>query len=382
MKNITILGSTGSIGTSSLSVIENNPDKYRVLALSCHKNIELATGQVKKFNPEYICISDKGSAAKFSVPAGCKTKVISGEDELCQIAALAKTDVLVSGLVGTAGLAPTVAAVKAGHTIAIANKEVMVMAGDLVNRLAHKHGATLIPVDSEHSAIFQCLLGNKIDQVEKIIITGSGGPFFRYKGDLHDVTPEQACAHPKWNMGRKISVDSATLMNKALEIIEARWLFDIEPERIGLVIHPQSIVHSLVEYIDASVIAQLGIPDMRIPIQYAFSYPDRLDGKDIKKLDLVSAAKLEFYDVPERQKLAIDLCFEVLKKGHTYPAVLSAANEEAVGLFLQRKIRFTRITTLVNEIINTHNPVQNASVEDIIELDKNIKEQVRSACRQ
>ena len=371
MKRIAILGSTGSIGRSSLKVIEAHPEAYQVTALAAGKNMALLAEQIRKFKPlEAAVLSDhEARSLKEHLEGGEKTKIVSGREGLIHIATLEGVDTAISAITGAAGLVPTYAAIRAGKNIALANKETMVMAGALVIEEAKRKGVTLLPVDSEHSAILQCLQGHPREDVRRVILTASGGPFrdFSYE-EMEKVRPEQALKHPNWHMGPKITVDSATLMNKGLELIEARWLFGLDIHQIHILIHPQSVVHSMVEYKDGSVIAQLGIPDMITPISYALSYPRHAD-TSLPALDLEHVGTLEFAK-PDRGKFrCLDLALKAAEIGESMPAVLSGANEVAVELFLQGRLRFLQIPSLIEKTMEAHSPFVIDSIEKVMEAD-------------
>jgi len=372
-KNISILGSTGSIGVQSLDVVRNL--KLKVSGLSANSNIDLLEKQAREFVPKVVAIND--DSLKDELKSRLKDlpiEVLSGVDGLKAVAAMDETDTVVASVVGIAGLIPTLEAIRKGKDIALANKETLVTAGSIVMSEAKKHKVNILPVDSEHSAIFQSLMGNNSNRVSKLILTASGGPF-RGKSheDLKKVTVKDALNHPNWVMGSKITIDSASLMNKGLEVIEARWLFDMPLKKIEVLIHPQSVIHSMVEYCDGSVIAQLGSPDMRIPIQFALTYPDRMHN-DFSKLDLLKTKSLTF-EAPDFDGFpCLKLAFEALKMGGTMPAVLNAANEVAVGLFLKEKIRFVDIPVIIEEAMGKHQKNNNPSLEDIIEVDKETRD--------
>ena len=353
VKNVAILGSTGSIGRSTLEVIRHLPG-FQVIGLSGHSNCELLAAQAREFQPKYVVATDENAKARLSMSGLSKTQLLEGADALERLAADPEVDIVVAAIVGIAGLPSTWAALAAGKTVALANKETLVVAGELMTRLAAESGATILPVDSEHSAVFQVLNCGNRSEVRKVVLTASGGPFREYsKEQLQQVTVEQALDHPTWHMGPKISVDSATMMNKSLEIIEARWLFHLKPEQIGVVIHPQSIVHSLVEFQDGSTIAQLSPPDMKLPIQYALTWPDRVVGTS-PRLELSQALRLDFQPPDLSRFPALQLGFEAVKWGGTSGAVLNAANEAAVALFLNREIEFTEIATACREVLEQH----------------------------
>jgi len=371
-KTISILGSTGSIGINTLDVIASHPERYNVAGLAAGKNINLLMDQIEKFKPTLVSVSSPQDAETLNdwcSKKGLKTKITFGTEGSCEVATIKDADTVVSAIVGAAGLEPTYKAIEFGKSIALANKETLVMAGQLVTKKAREKGVLIFPVDSEHSAIYQSLAGHKRSDVKRLILTASGGPF-RSKPleELYSVTPDQALNHPKWKMGPKITIDSATMMNKGLEVIEARWLFDIEQDQIDVHVHPESIIHSMVEYVDGSVIAQLGVPDMRGPIAYALSYPDRLPAK-IPSLDLIGLKSLTFYMVDEKKFPAINLAHHALKEGDSMPAVLNAANEVAVSNFLARKIGFMEISNLIQETMSRHKKFIIKTLEDVREAD-------------
>ena len=369
MKKITILGSTGSIGNQSLEVIKNHPERFRVEALTCGKNTERLAEQIKMFQPSFA-VTEREEDAERLAKIFPKTEFSWGEKGLIE-AATGGCDMVLNSLVGMRGLAPTCAAIAAGKDIALANKETLVAGGAPVMDAVAKAGVRLLPVDSEHSAIFQCLEGNKNRPVKKILLTASGGPFRGYtRKQLESVTLEQALKHPSWSMGKKITVDSATMMNKGLEVIEAKWLFDVAAEKIQILVHPQSIVHSAVEFEDNSVIAQMGRPDMKIPISLALGYPDRLKSGDAE-LDFFSECKNLTFEKPDPAVFrCIGLAYEAIEAGGSYPVVLNAANEVLVSAFLNKKIRFMDIQNTLERILHDHKPMYNLDLEDILEIDK------------
>ena len=337
MKKITILGSTGSIGLSALDVIGKNPRRFQVVALAAGQNVKLLKNQIETFKPKIVSVSTKENALKLrqSLNLNNKIKILYDKEGLNEIAAFQSADIVVSAISGAAGLMPTLAAIEAGKDIALANKETMVMAGEIVNRRAKLKKVKILPVDSEHSAIFQCLQGEKIENLKRIILTASGGPFLNFKANqLKQVKLSQALKHPRWKMGKKITIDSATLMNKGLEVIEAKWLFNLDVEKIEVLIHPQSIVHSMIELIDGSVLAQMGIPDMRIPITYALTYPERIIN-DLSSLNLLKTEKLEFSKPDIKKFPCLRVAYEAGLCGGTAPAVLNASNEIAVAAFFR-----------------------------------------------
>lgn len=366
MKRLSILGSTGSIGVSTLDIVARFPDKFEVVGLSAGGNIDLLKQQIEKFRPKYVSVMEQ-MAAGLLEGLGCE--VLHGVAGAIRVATAPETDMVVSAIVGAAGLVPTVAAIKAKKEIALANKETLVMAGELVMREAREAGVSILPVDSEHSAIFQSLVGHNRDEIKRLILTASGGPFLNYPSErLNRVTPQDALNHPNWNMGKKITVDSASLMNKGLEVIEARWLFDIPADRIDVHVHPQSIIHSMVEYIDGSVIAQMGIPDMRIPISYALSYPERLP-VSLPSLNLFETEKLTFLRPDHDRFPCLNLAYQALEAGGTMTAVLNATNEVAVDAFLNGKIGFLDIPRLIEKAVSSHRNGPASHVDDVLKAD-------------
>lgn len=376
MKKITVLGSTGSIGTQSLEVIKAHPDRFRVEALTCGKNKKKLEEQIEKFRPAFA-VTEREEDAHDLMRKFPRTEFSWGEKGLIE-AAEGGCDMALNALMGMRGLAPTYAAIQAGKDIALANKETLVAGGELVMDAAAKAGVKLLPVDSEHSAIFQCLEGNQNRPVKKILLTASGGPFRGYtKEQLENVTLEQALKHPKWNMGAKITIDSATMMNKGLEVIEARWLFDVEAEKIQILVHPQSIVHSAVEFMDNSVIAQLGVPDMRIPISLALGYPDRLKNGE-RELDFFGEGSNLTFEKPNPEVFGcISLAYEAIARGGSCPAVMNAANEVLVAAFLEEKIRFVDIEKTLACILDAHKTAYNLDLEGILEIDKETRKLTR-----
>lgn len=372
MKNISILGSTGSIGENALDVIGSNPDRFNVVALSASKNIGLLRQQIEKFKPQVVSVIDEIHARELKkrINPSMGTGVLFGEDGYREVASIKEAHIVISAMVGSAGLVPTMEAIEAGKDIALANKEVMVMAGPLVVEKASEKNVRILPVDSEHSAIFQCITGQKVEDIKRIILTASGGPFFHLsKEELAGVKPADALKHPSWNMGRKITIDSATMMNKGLEIIEARWLFHVDMENIEVHIHPQSMIHSMVEFVDGSIMAQLSIPDMRIPIAYALSFPERIHNTR-PSLDLFKVGVFEFYR-PDGEKFpSLQLAYKAGKAGGTMPAVMNAANEVAVDAFLEERIGFTDISQLIEEALSCHQKKEVPTLGDIMEADR------------
>ena len=372
MKRITILGSTGSIGTQTLDVVRKNKDKFQVVAISANSSIDLLLEQIMEFSPKYVAVYNQESALKLKemIPENINIEVLSGMDGLVKICQLEEVNVVLTAVVGMIGLVPTMAAIKAKKTIALANKETLVTAGELVMREAKKNNVEILPVDSEHSAIFQCLNGERKQDIEKIILTASGGPFRgKKREELDNEKKNEALKHPNWDMGRKISIDSSTLMNKGLEVIEAKWLFDVDVEDIEVVVHPQSIIHSMVAFRDSSVMSQMGCPDMRLPIEYALTYPERLK-TDFERLDLAKVATLTF-EKPDMETFpCLALAFKVLKLGGTYPAALNSANEFLVNEFLNDKIGFYDIPYYIEKTLDCHKNRVNPTLEDILEVDK------------
>lgn len=376
MKRIALLGSTGSIGVSTLDVVARNPDKFQVCSMAAGSNVELFAEQVKRFHPETVSIFDTRKEARLrSLLADLDVRVVSGEDGTVEAATCPGTNIVVSGIVGSAGLVPTLAAIRAGIDVALANKETLVVAGELVLREAANRAA-LIPIDSEHSAIFQALNGEPRGRIKKIILTASGGPFRTFsKERMETVTVKEALNHPNWEMGHKITIDSATMMNKGLEYIEAKWLFgpgiDVE-----VLIHPQSIIHSMIEFVDTSIMAQLGIPDMRVPIAYALSYPDRLEA-DLPSLNLGSVGQLTFEEPDLERFPCLRLAFEAMEMGQTMPAVLNAANEVAVRAFLQEEIAFKDIADIIQTVMQNHSGRMVNELEDVLAADRWAREEAR-----
>ena len=371
MKKITILGSTGSIGLSTLDVIKKNPGRFQVVALAAGQNVKLLKKQIEIFKPKLVSVSTKENALKLrkDLTLNNKIKILYDKEGLNEIASFPSADIVVSAISGAAGLMPTLAAIDAGKDVALANKETMVMAGEIVNRRAKQKKVKILPVDSEHSAIFQCLRGEKIEYLKRIILTASGGPFLNFKvNELKQVKLNQALKHPRWKMGKKITIDSATLMNKGLEVIEAKWLFNLDIENIDVLIHPQSIVHSMIELIDGSVLAQMGIPDMRIPISYALTYPERIIN-DISSLNLLETEKLEFRQPDMKKFPFLRLAYEAGICGGTTPAVLNAANEIAVAAFLEQKIKFVDLPKIINKVLTAHVCGEDPSLESILNAD-------------
>ena len=379
MKTIVILGSTGSIGTNTLDIVDRFPEEFRVAGLTAGSNDEKLEEQIRRFKPRVVALSDTFAAARIRQRcANLPIEILEGEEGLIQVASAPEAELVISAIVGGAGLIPTLAAIRSGKQIALANKEPMVMAGKLMQEEAHRHGVRIFPVDSEHSAIFQSLEGHRKEDVRRLILTASGGALWTLgQEELHDVTPERALQHPNWKMGAKITIDSATLMNKGLEVVEARWLFDIPESQIEVMIHRESIIHSLVEYYDRSMIAQLGLPDMRTPISYAMRYPGRLP-LDLPSLDLTEIAKLTFCKPDHNRFPCLSLGYESLRIGGTMPATMNAANEVAVEAFLNGGIRFTDIAEIIRSTMDVHAAKEIETLEDALEADRWAREKAES----
>lgn len=375
---ISLLGATGSIGTQTLDIIKTNPANFKLVAMSVGRNIDLAKRMISEFTPELVSVQGKNDyeTLKAEFP---HIKFTYGEEGLIEVAVHDKVDVVVNAVIGSVGLYPTLQAIEAGKTIAIANKETLVTAGHLVMDAVKRKGVDLLPVDSEHSAIFQALQGEKVKNIEKLIITASGGSFRdRTREELEGVTVQQALSHPNWSMGAKITIDSATMMNKGLEVIEAHWLFDLPYEQIDVLLHKESIIHSMVEFHDSSIIAQLGTPDMRVPIQYALTYPDRMPFLLAKRLNLAEVGRLHFQKMNFERFRCLDFAYSAGKEGGTMPTVLNAANEIAVAEFLEGKITFLQIEDLIERALNAHHSIANPNLETILEVDKETRNLVLS----
>lgn len=379
MKNIAVLGSTGSIGTQTLEIVRANDD-LNVVSLAAGSNIEMLEKQIREFKPQVVCVYNEKKAEELKIKVSdTDVKIVTGMDGLIETAVIKTADIVLTAVVGMIGIRPTIAAIKAGKDIALANKETLVTAGHIIIPLAKEYGIRILPVDSEHSAIFQSLQGNKKSQLSKILLTASGGPFRNTpKEDLKNVTVKDALKHPNWTMGRKITIDSATMVNKGLEVIEAKWLFDVDIDNIEVVVQPQSLIHSMVEYVDGGIMAQLGTPDMKLPIQYALFYPDRrtLNGKRVNFFDI---ANITFFK-PDRDKFkGFDLAFKAGKTGGSLPTIYNAANELAVSKFLNEEIRFLDIPELIETAMNNHKVIDNPSLEQILESEKEAYESVNMA---
>ncbi len=377
MRKITILGSTGSIGKQTLEVIREQKN-IEVVALTANQNIDLLEQQILEFNPKCVVVMDEKKAQQLQKKIGHKTEVLWGMDGLITVATLSEINLVVTAVVGMIGLRPTIAAIKSGKDIALANKETLVTAGAIIMDLVKKHKVQLLPVDSEHSAIFQCLNGAKASTVASIILTASGGPFRGYtKERLEEVTLEQALKHPNWSMGAKITIDSSTLVNKGLEVIEAKWLFDLRSEQIQVVVHPQSIVHSMVEFIDGSIIAQMGLPDMKLPIQYALAYPNRVSNS-YPRLKLSEIGTLTFEEPDLQVFRGLGLAYDALKEGGSMPIVYNAANESAVDMLLKREIHYNDIVKIIENAMLKHNVTQCKDETDVIEIESWTRNIVRN----
>ena len=382
MKNIILLGSTGSIGKQTLEVAAANPEKMQIKALAAHKSDELLEEQIKAFHPDIAVLSDKEAAARLCKRYHGKTEILAGEEGLLAAATYSGADTVLASMVGYAGLRPTLAAIDCGKDIALANKETLVAAGSIVMQAVADKGVSLTPVDSEHSAIFQSLRGGRASEVKRLIVTASGGPFRGYKrSELEGVTLEQCLKHPNWSMGKKITVDSSTLANKGLEVIEAHWLFNMPYEKISVVVHPQSIVHSAVEFFDGSVIAQLGEPDMRLPIQYALSYPERFDTA-FEQLDFMKHGTLTFEEPDLEAFPSLRIAVECGKAGGTLPCAFNAANEEAVYAFLENKIKYLDIPYITAKVTEAHQNILQPTIEDIEHTDATARELAHSLIKQ
>ncbi|HEN8798440.1 1-deoxy-D-xylulose-5-phosphate reductoisomerase [Pseudomonas sp. CM25] len=388
-QRITVLGATGSIGLSTLDVIARHPDRYQAFALSGYSRVDELLALCVRHRPAFAVVPSTEAAARLReglAAAGCATEVLEGEAGLCQVACAAEVDAVMAAIVGAAGLRPTLAAVEAGKKVLLANKEALVMSGALFMESVRRSGAVLLPIDSEHNAIFQCMPGDyarglSAVGVRRILLTASGGPFRETPVEaLLDVTPEQACAHPNWSMGRKISVDSASMMNKGLELIEACWLFDAVPAKVEVVVHPQSVIHSLVDYVDGSVLAQLGNPDMRTPIANALAWPERIDS-GVAPLDLFAIARLDFQAPDEQRFPCLRLARQAAEAGNSAPAVLNAANEVAVEAFLERRIRFPDIAGMIEQVLDQEPVVPLPSLDAVFAADQRARELSREWLR-
>lgn len=373
-QKLAILGSTGSIGTQTLDVVAANPDMFEVYAITANNSVDMLVEQAHRFKPEIVVVANEQHYHKLqNALADQPIKVFAGSDAIAEVVALPSVDTVVTAMVGYSGLKPTIAAIEAGKKIALANKETLVVAGELITRLALEHHAAILPVDSEHGAIFQCLVGENPDEVEKIILTASGGPF-RHKTceELAHVTAQEALRHPTWHMGAKITIDSASMMNKGFEVIEAKWLFGLQPEQIDVIIHPQSIVHSMVQFRDGSIKAQLGVPDMRLPIEYALTFPTRQKTK-IERLDFAKCAQLTFEKPDLKRFRNLALAFDAMAKGGNMPCVLNAANEVVVSAYLNGKIGFVQMSDIIGQAMNTAHFVAQPTYDDYVATDAEIR---------
>ena len=373
-KQIAILGSTGSIGTQALEVIAENDSLYEVYALTANNNVDLLIQQARKFKPEMVAIGNEDHYQKLkSALSDLPIKVFAGNDSIAQVAEMQPIDIVLTAMVGFSGLKPTISAIKAGKRIALANKETLVVAGELICSLAAEYNSQIIPVDSEHSAIFQCLAGEGNNPIEKLILTASGGPFRTISlGELEHVTSAQALKHPNWDMGAKITIDSASLMNKGFEIIEAKWLFGVTPDQIEVVVHPQSIIHSMVQFVDGSIKAQLGLPDMKLPIQYAFTYPDRLK-TNFPRFDFNLCNQFTF-ERPDMERFRnLEYAYYAMQKGGNMPCILNAANEIVVAEFLKNKIGFLQMSDIIEEVMEKAEYIAKPTYEDYLKTDESVR---------
>ena len=378
-KRVAILGSTGSIGTQTLEIISSNSDLFEVEVITAHNNVALFAQQIHKYQPNVAVITNTNKYDELlRLTANCDTKIYCGIQAVCDVVQMDTVNIVVTAMVGYAGLDPTISAIKAKKTIALANKETLVVAGDIITKLAIENKTHILPVDSEHSAIFQCLVGEVNNPIEKIILTASGGPFRNFTADqLQKVTKAQALNHPNWDMGSKITIDSATMMNKGFEAIEAKWLFDLKPEQIDIVVHPQSIIHSLVQFQDSSIKAQLGLPDMRIPIIYALAFPNRIK-TNFERFDFMKYPNLEFHKPDTKVFRCIDLAYQAMHKGGNIPCIMNAANEIAVEEFLNEKIPFFKIPELIETAMNNLSFILKPSLDDYCQTDLETRKYVKS----
>ena len=377
MNKISLLGSTGSIGVNTLDVVERNPESFQVCALAAGTNVDLLAYQIRKFKPSLAALFDKTKVGALKkLVSDLDVEIVSGEEGAVSVASFSESDLVVSGVVGSAGLLPAIAALKAGKNLALANKETLVIAGELVLKEAVRMNKSIIPIDSEHSAIFQVVNGEKTERIKKIILTASGGPFrtFTLK-QMENVTVKEALNHPNWNMGAKITIDSSTMMNKGLEYIEAKWLFGVKT-KVEVIVHAQSIIHSMVEFVDTSIMAQLGIPDMRVPIAYALTYPDRFE-TELPSLDLASIGNLTFEEPDFERFPCLKLAMDAMEMGQTMPAVLNAANEIAVQAFLDELIPYKDISEIITSVMQNHNPVSLKELQDVLDADRWAREETK-----
>lgn len=379
MKKLLVLGSTGSIGVNTLNVVEEFSDRYKVEVLSTYVNIDLLESQIEKFKPSVAVVIDPEKAEILKSRPSVKCEILTGSEALIEVSKKSDYDIFVNALVGFSGLAPTIEAIKLGKRIALANKETLVVAGEIINGLLKEYNSEMIPVDSEHSAIFQCLVGENFREIKKLIVTASGGPFLsRSYEELENVTIEDALNHPNWKMGSKITIDSATMMNKGLEVIEAHWLFNLNKEKIEVVIHPQSIIHSMVEFVDCSIKAQLSLPDMKLPIQYAITYPERLKSNFVET-DFFKLQNLSFLEPDMKKFRCLKLAYDVMEQGGTSACILNAANEVAVDWFLNGKVKFTQIPEILEDSLENIEIIQNPDLETIIDSDRQTRNYLRNS---
>jgi len=383
MKKIVILGATGSIGTSALDIIRRFPHHFELIGLTAKSNGLKLEQIAREFEPKLVALQDEKAAQALDIRlSATKVEVLAGQEGIVSVACLAEADLVISAIVGAAGLLPTLSAIQAGKTVALANKEPLVMAGEIIQKAASRRGVSILPIDSEHSAIFQVLVGEKYTQIKRVILTASGGPLLGMSPEMkRSISPKQALAHPNWKMGPKISIDSATLMNKGLEVIEAQWLFGLSSDKIDVVIHPQSIIHSMVEFHDRSVVAQMGLPDMRVPIAYVLHYPDRAS-LPFPSLDLTEIGTLSFEEPDRAAFPLLSTAYDVLKEGGTLPSVLNAANEVAVAAFLKEDIAFGQIEVVIQETLSAHSTCPAETLEDVIEADRWARTQAQAQVRQ
>ena len=374
-KNIAILGSTGSIGTQALDVVRSNPDRFEVYALTANNNLDVLIQQAVEFQPEVVAIANEAYYLQLKQALGdLPIKVFAGKEAIAQLVEMEPIDMVLTAMVGYAGLKPTINAIRAGKTIALANKETLVVAGEIINELAQKHKPPILPVDSEHSAIFQCLAGEGNNPIDKIILTASGGPFRTKTLDqLQYVTSAQALKHPNWDMGAKITIDSASMMNKGFEVIEAKWLFGLQPAQIDVVVHPQSIIHSMVQFADSSIKAQLGMPDMKLPIQYAFTYPERLR-TEFPRVDFMHYAQLTFEKPDMKRFRNLALAYEAMQMGGNMPCILNAANEVVVAAFLKNKTGFLQMSDIIEKVMQKANFIKKPTYDDYVLTDEQARE--------
>jgi len=370
-KKISILGSTGSIGLSTMDLVNRHPDKYDVIALAAGSNVDVLADQIKTLNPQLVSVKSEQDIKNLRSLIGSNSvEIMHGTKGAEEVASISDAEMVISAIVGAAGLLPTLKAIRTGKTIGLANKESMVIAGELMRGEASKNEVTILPVDSEHSALFQCLEGHRREDIRRLILTASGGPFLHKPArEFDQITLAQALKHPNWDMGAKITIDSATMMNKGLEVMEARWLFDITVDKIDICVHPQSIIHSMIEYIDGSVISQMGVPDMKVPIAYALSYPERIE-TGVPFLNLFEQKELTFFEPDFKKFPCLQIAYDVAKKGKTYPAVLNAANEEVVAAFLKETIPFISIPQYIDQTIQAHEAFELKGLDDILEADR------------